>query len=234
VQCTEMACDRIFIRGMHREPCLLQRWCIAPCTSICTCIVVDRCIHLLWCATPMHTKADVCIGASAIQCHHDAAVDTQAVMQTTMNCIFERLPAKLRDHLLQHSVSASMFLPSWLITVFSADFPLSFSARLIDIMLVEGWQSILVNVSVGLLTVAKQSLLSADSFEAVMDVLKVQHRLACSWCIITTFLCMHVLPSAVCYYATQVSRRLRSSNLQLALRIQELLFSCRTRCLRFL
>lgn len=91
-----------------------------------------------------------------------------------MALVFERIPLDLRQHLSRCGVPPSMFLPPWLLTVFSADFPLSFAARLIDIMLSDGWQRILINTSVSLLTVAKQSLMEVQSMEAVINVVKVR------------------------------------------------------------
>jgi Rab-GTPase-TBC domain len=102
-------------------------------------------------------------------------------MQISMDLVFDRVPVELKDHLFAYGVPPSLFLPPWLLTVFSADFPVAFAARLIDIILVEGWQRILISTSVGLLTVAKESLLEARSMEEVMDVLKVRHR-CCTAC----------------------------------------------------
>jgi hypothetical protein len=96
-------------------------------------------------------------------------------MQENMQLVFANLPSELQDHLSLLGVSPSMFLPPWLITVFAADFPLSFSGRLLDIMLAEGWRRILINTAASLLTVAMESLLAADSMEAALNVLKVRY-----------------------------------------------------------
>jgi hypothetical protein len=96
-------------------------------------------------------------------------------MQENMQLVFANLPSELQDHLSMLGVSPSMFLPPWLITVFAADFPLSFSGRLLDIMLAEGWRRILINTAASLLTVAMESLLAADSMEAALNVLKVRY-----------------------------------------------------------
>jgi hypothetical protein len=90
-----------------------------------------------------------------------------------MELVLERVRPELKIHLSRLGVSPSMFLPPWLLTVFAADFPLSFSGRLLDIMHTEGWRRILINTAASLLTVATESLLAAETMEAALNVLKV-------------------------------------------------------------
>lgn len=98
--------------------------------------------------------------------------EQRAALQENMALVYAQVPTELRAHLESLGVVPSMFLPPWLLTVFSADFPLSFTARLVDIMLAEGWQRILINTAASLLTVAKDALLEARRMEAALNILK--------------------------------------------------------------
>lgn len=92
------------------------------------------------------------------------------------------LPSSLHTHFLNHGVVRSMFLPSWLMTVFSADFHISVSGRLLDIMLVEGWRRPLLATAATFIKVSQPWLEQMKKMESLLDVLKVismDHHCTC-------------------------------------------------------
>jgi hypothetical protein len=94
-----------------------------------------------------------------------------------MDEIVGNLSQELQGHLQNYGVSKSMFLPSWIMTVFAADFHPSVTGRLLDIMLVVGWREPIVRVATALIAVAEEWLLQVHKMEGIVDVLKV---LACT------------------------------------------------------
>lgn len=84
------------------------------------------------------------------------------------------LPSTLQSHFFNCGVVRSMFLPSWLMTVFSADFHISVTGRLLDVMLVDGWQRPLLGTAATCITLAQPWLAQMKGMESIVDVLKVQ------------------------------------------------------------
>lgn len=80
---------------------------------------------------------------------------------------------ELQLHFHKCGVVRSMFLPTWIMTVFSADFHPSVTARLLDIMLVSGWRAPLASMSASLILVAGDWLLKAQNMENIVDIFKV-------------------------------------------------------------
>lgn len=83
------------------------------------------------------------------------------------------LPSTLQTHLLNCGVVRSMFLPSWLMTVFSVDLHISVTGRLLDAMLLEGWQRPLLATAATFITVSQPWIEQMKRMESVVDVLKV-------------------------------------------------------------
>lgn len=119
-----------------------------------------------------------------------------ASLQENMALVYAHIPTDLRAHLENLGVAPSMFLPPWLLTVFAADFPLSFAARLVDIMLADGWQRILINTAASLLTVAKDALMAARHMEAALNVLKVRAASTCLRRGSACFPCLRLRPGS--------------------------------------
>jgi hypothetical protein len=100
------------------------------------------------------------------------------VMQELMESVVKAQSDELQAHLEKCGVVRSMFLPAWIMTVFSADFHPSVTGRLVDVMLVEGWRPPLKAVATALILVAEDWMLKAHKMEVVVDIIKVQfvHR----------------------------------------------------------
>eukprot|EP00892_Ulva_mutabilis_P011971 jgi/Ulvmu1/9146/UM005_0244.1 len=96
------------------------------------------------------------------------------VLQSSMDSVMGCLPASLQAHFLNCGVVRSMFLPSWLMTVFSGDFHISITGRLLDIMLVEGWRRPLLATATTFITVSQPCLEQMKRMESMVEVLKVQ------------------------------------------------------------
>jgi hypothetical protein len=83
-----------------------------------------------------------------------------------------RSPALAR-HLEGHDVSPVIYASSWLLTLYAAEFPWTFSARLLDVCLAERSAAAMLRVALGLLDAAEPQLLALGTFEAIVVYLKV-------------------------------------------------------------
>lgn len=81
---------------------------------------------------------------------------------------------ELRMHFEKCGVARSMFLPAWIMTVFSADFHPSVTGRLLDVMLIVGWRAPLQSAATSLILVAEDWVLKAQNMERIVDVIKVR------------------------------------------------------------
>lgn len=95
------------------------------------------------------------------------------LLQSSMDNVMGNLPSTLQQHLLNCGVVRSMFLPSWLMTVFSVDLHISVTGRLLDVMLVEGWRRPLLATAATFITVSQPWIEQMKRMESVVDVLKV-------------------------------------------------------------
>jgi len=94
----------------------------------------------------------------------------QVSMYQLTRLLSETSPAlyKLLDRL---GVDPSLYATPWLLTLFSAHFPLGFVVRVLDLMLIDG-KSAIIKVGMCLLLHASSSLLECDSMEEVMNIFK--------------------------------------------------------------
>ena len=91
-----------------------------------------------------------------------------------MDHVIGNLQDSLRLHLINCGVARSMFLPSWLMTVFSADYHISVTGRLLDIMLVQGWRGPLLATATAFIAVSQPWLEQMKCMESIVEVLKVR------------------------------------------------------------
>nr|XP_023016210.1 TBC1 domain family member 1 [Leptinotarsa decemlineata] len=91
-----------------------------------------------------------------------------------------QLSRLVRDHLPElytlfdtYEVAPTLYAAPWLLTVFASQFPLGFVTRVFDLMFLEG-PEVIFRVSLALLSHHKEKLLVCDSFEEIMNYLKVQ------------------------------------------------------------
>ncbi|KAI3426937.1 hypothetical protein D9Q98_006881 [Chlorella vulgaris] len=80
----------------------------------------------------------------------------------------------LTAHLNAAGVVPVLYASQWLLTCFSCPFPVSFSCRLIDIMLQEDSDSILLKTAVAILAECEGDLLMQEDFESLLTYLKIE------------------------------------------------------------
>jgi len=98
--------------------------------------------------------------------------ELQVSMYQLTRLIFETHPAlyKLLDRLC---VDASLYATPWFLTLFAANFPLGFVARVMDLLIMDG-KSVIIKIGICLLLQASNSLLECDSLEEVMNIIKTE------------------------------------------------------------
>jgi hypothetical protein len=86
-----------------------------------------------------------------------------------------RQPA-LSAHLEAHDVSPVIYASSWFLSLYAAEFPYSFTARVLDVMLAERSCAVVTRVALGLLDAAEAQLLELKDFESLVMYLKLEPK----------------------------------------------------------
>jgi hypothetical protein len=84
-----------------------------------------------------------------------------------------RSPA-LAAHLAAHDVSPVIFASAWFLSLYAAEFPAGFAARIIDVALAERSAAVALRVALGLLDAAEEALLGLSNFEALVIYIKAR------------------------------------------------------------
>ncbi|KAM9320504.1 TBC1 domain family member 4 [Gastrophryne carolinensis] len=79
---------------------------------------------------------------------------------------------ELYNHLEEHEINPSLYAAPWFLTLFASQFPLGFVARVFDIIFVQGTE-VIFKVALCLLSNNKEGIMACDSFENIVDFLKV-------------------------------------------------------------
>ncbi|XP_049824909.1 TBC1 domain family member 1 isoform X2 [Aethina tumida] len=86
--------------------------------------------------------------------------------------LHDQLP-DLYNHFDFYEVAPTLYAAPWLLTVFASQFPLGFVTRVFDLLFLEN-PDVIFRVALSLLSYHKQKLLQCDSFEEIMNYLKMQ------------------------------------------------------------
>ncbi|XP_034946750.1 TBC1 domain family member 4 isoform X2 [Chelonus insularis] len=86
--------------------------------------------------------------------------------------LHDRLPS-IYNHFDKHEVSPTLYAAPWLLTLFASQFPLGFVTRVFDLLFLES-SEVIFRVALALLEEHQEQLLLCDSFEEIMDYLKVK------------------------------------------------------------
>ncbi|KAM4048116.1 TBC1 domain family member 4 isoform 2-T2 [Anomaloglossus baeobatrachus] len=78
----------------------------------------------------------------------------------------------LYNHLEENEISPSLYAAPWFLTLFASQFPLGFVARVFDIIFVQGTE-VIFKVALSLLSNNKECIMACDSFENIVDFLKI-------------------------------------------------------------
>ncbi|XP_063986457.1 TBC1 domain family member 1 isoform X1 [Diachasmimorpha longicaudata] len=85
--------------------------------------------------------------------------------------LHDRLPS-IYCHFDKHEVSPTLYAAPWLLTLFASQFPLGFVTRVFDLLFLES-SEVIFRVALALLEEHQEQLLMCDSFEEIMEYLKV-------------------------------------------------------------
>ncbi|XP_041115689.1 TBC1 domain family member 4-like isoform X2 [Polyodon spathula] len=77
----------------------------------------------------------------------------------------------LYNHLEKNEVSPSLYAAPWFLTLLSSQFPLSFVARVFDILFLQG-MDVIFKVALSLLSSHEARIMECDGFESIVDFLK--------------------------------------------------------------
>ncbi|KAE8738575.1 hypothetical protein FOCC_FOCC015938 [Frankliniella occidentalis] len=86
--------------------------------------------------------------------------------------LHDQQPA-LYAHLDKHEVAPTLYAAPWMLTLFASQFPLGFVTRVFDLIFVES-PDVIFKVAIALLSEHKDGILNCDSFEEIMDYLKIK------------------------------------------------------------
>nr|XP_018673312.1 TBC1 domain family member 4 [Ciona intestinalis] len=78
---------------------------------------------------------------------------------------------EINDHFEKHDVTLMLFAAPWFLTMFASILPFSFTARIFDLLFLEG-RCALFKTALALLSHHKAAILEQDSFEAIIGYLK--------------------------------------------------------------
>ncbi|XP_071991447.1 TBC1 domain family member 4 isoform X3 [Engystomops pustulosus] len=78
----------------------------------------------------------------------------------------------LYNHLEENEISPSLYAAPWFLTLFASQFPLGFVARVFDIIFIQGTE-VIFKVALSLLSNNKELIMACDSFESIVDFLKI-------------------------------------------------------------
>ena len=83
---------------------------------------------------------------------------------------------QLHQHLLEAGLPALLYAAQWLMTTYSCPFPVHVAARVLDVLLQSGSDTILPRLGLEVMRELQPHLLELDDFEALITYLKV-------WCL---------------------------------------------------
>ncbi|XP_012270654.1 TBC1 domain family member 4 isoform X2 [Orussus abietinus] len=86
--------------------------------------------------------------------------------------LHDRLPT-IYDHFDKHEVSPTLYAAPWLLTLFASQFPLGFVTKVFDLLFLES-SEVIFRVAMALLEEHQDRLICCDSFEEIMEYLKVR------------------------------------------------------------
>ena len=112
-------------------------------------------------------------GASLRTLYLPGMVALQLRLRQLSELLRRRSPA-LAAHLDTHEVSPVIYASAWFLSLYAAEFPFAFTARILDVALAERSTAVVLRVALGLLDAAESALLELHDFEALVMYLKVE------------------------------------------------------------
>ena len=94
-------------------------------------------------------------------------------MLGTFDELMQEYMPELKAHLEEHGVASVLYCTQWFLSLYACPFPVHFSARLIDVMLLQGDRGILLRTAMAIMCECENELLELDAFEPLLVHLKV-------------------------------------------------------------
>jgi hypothetical protein len=88
--------------------------------------------------------------------------------------LLRRRSPSLAAHLEAHEVSPVIYASAWFLSLFAAEFPSGFTARILDVALAERSSAVALRVALGLLDAAEEALMALHGFEALVIYIKAR------------------------------------------------------------
>ncbi|KAF7668148.1 hypothetical protein LDENG_00030320 [Lucifuga dentata] len=79
---------------------------------------------------------------------------------------------ELYNHFEEHEICPSLYAAPWFLTLFASQFPLGFVSRIFDFLFVQGTE-VIFKVALCLLSSHEGEIVECDSFESIVDYLKI-------------------------------------------------------------
>jgi hypothetical protein len=98
--------------------------------------------------------------------------DGMALLQARLWQLGRLAPPRLAAHMEAAAALPVLYAPSWFLTCFAADFPLSFAARVMDLVITDCYAAPLMKVAVHVLERCEAELLGSDDMEAMVELLR--------------------------------------------------------------
>jgi len=98
--------------------------------------------------------------------------DGMALLQVRLWQLGRLMPPRLSTHLENHAALPVLYASSWFLTSFSAEFPMHFAARVMDLVVTDCYAAPFLKVAVHILERCEQELLQMEDLEDMVDYLR--------------------------------------------------------------
>jgi hypothetical protein len=82
------------------------------------------------------------------------------------------IPSKLRDYMEERMVLPVLYASGWLLTCFASEFPIKFSARVMDVMITDSYDLPMMKVAFHILSRWEDDILKLEDMEEIVDLLR--------------------------------------------------------------
>jgi len=127
---------------------------------------------LLTYLTPRHAFAALQLIMSERGLREYYLPDGMVHLQARLWQLGQLIDDELARHLEEHMVLPVLYASSWQMTCFAAEFPLKFSARVLDCLITDSFELPIMKVSMSILKRCRDEILQMDDMEDIIDLLR--------------------------------------------------------------
>ena len=127
---------------------------------------------LLTYLTPRHAFAALLLIMSERGLREYYLQDGMVHLQARLWQLGKLIDDELARHLEEHMVLPVLYASSWQMTCFAAEFPLKFSARVMDCLITDSFELPIMKVSVSILKRCRDEILQMDDMEDIIGLLR--------------------------------------------------------------